>query len=110
MSPPPSVTGAAITLAIRDAGGCLRRAAAALGVHPTTLRDRLRVRPSLWPAGVPRGRRGGSRPAVPDEDVTDALWTARGDVRAAAIALGMLAGEARARLRQRPGVMPAELR
>ena len=100
MSPPPRVTGAAITLALRASGGVIRRAADTLGVHPTTIRDRLRTRPSLWPEEVPRRGRGGQAPAIPDELVTDALWTARGDVVEAA----------RARLRRQPALMPAELR
>lgn len=107
---PQRVTGAAVTLALRASGGSIRRASAALGVAPTTLRDRLRVRPSLWPEGVPRRQRGGQEPAIPDEPVTDALWTARGDVVEAARALGTDRDSLRSRLRAHPGLMPAELR
>ena len=110
MAVAPRVTGAAITLALRASGGVIRRAAEALGVHSTTIRDRLRTRPSLWPEEVPHRQRGGQEPAIPDEIVTDALWTARGDVVEAARALGTDRDTLRARLRRQPALMPAELR
>ena len=105
------LSDAAVTLALRASGGCLRHAAARLGVDHKTVAHRVRTRPSVWPAGVPRPepRRAG-KPRVADEDITDALWSARGDVAAAARAVGLSVGWLRTRVEERPGLMPAELR
>lgn len=87
-----------ITEALRRAGGNVSAAAAMLCLDSSTVRRRLCEAPSLWPAGVPRGRRrtektpaprAARRPTFDVEATLRAIREAGGSVVTAARALGI---------------------
>lgn len=122
---------AAVTEAIRAAGGNLTHAARALGVSRQAVAARIKNRPELWPEGVQRARgRAAPTPAPidaePDPDPlparggrhgraealrasAEALRASGGAVRAAARALGIPLATLYSRLRAHPELRRGEV-
>lgn len=112
------VSDAAITAALRDAKGNVEDAADALGCAYSSLFERLRATPELWPDGVERGaarrrtRNPYGRGGISDEEAARtraALLAARGDFAEAGKALGLRPASVRMRCRARDDVWPEEL-
>lgn len=112
------VADAAITAALRDAGGNVEDAADALGCAYSSLYQRIRNAPGLWPDGVERGaaarrsRNPYGRAGLSDEEAARtraALLAAKGDIARAGRALGLRANSVRMRCRARADVWPKEL-
>jgi len=103
---PSTPSDAQITAAVRRAHGNQSGAARDLGCKRSTLSERLRRHPHLWPQGVPRAR---SPEPTSAREVTAALRECNGCMARAAKILGVARQSVFQRLQQNADLWPKEI-